>query len=159
MAKLASASKTPELRLKSVIRMAMTTNLFLEVVPDQISHSAASALIAENPNFNAWAAYMGETSAPAAAKLVDASIKWPGSLAKNETAYNIAFDTDLPFFDHTARDTERMKQFATYMKNVTSSEGTDIKHALAGFDWQSLGKAVVVDVGLPFCKFFCVNHK
>src|SRR5690349_15474125 len=139
--------------------MAMTDNLFLELVPDQISHSAASALIAENPNFNAWAAYMGETSSAAAAKLVDASIKWPGSLAKNETAYNIAFDTDLPFFDHTASDPERMKQFATYMKNVTSSEGTDIKHALTGFDWKSLGQAVVVDVGFPFCNPLWVNHR
>ena len=124
-----------------------TTNLFLEAVPDKVSHSAASMLIASNPNVYAWASYMSETSAPTAAKLVDASVRWPGSLAKNETAYNIAFGTDLPFFDHMGLDPEKASQFAMYMKNVTSSEGSDIKHVLTGFNWAHLGKAVVVDVG------------
>jgi len=124
----------------------MTTNLFLETVPNEVSHSATSALIASDPNFYAWAAYMGESSAPAAAKLVDASVKWPGSLEKTETPYNLAFDTGLPFFDHTALDPCKEKQFARYMKHVTSSEGTHTKHVVNGFDWGSLGKAVVVDV-------------
>ncbi len=96
---------------------------------------------------------MSEGSAPAAAKLVEASEKWPGSAEKNQTAYNVAFGTDLPFFDHLATLPEKTKQFAGYMKNVTSSEGTDIKHLLTGYDWTSLGKATVVDVSLLLLSF------
>jgi len=146
-AELAVAAKVPELRLKSIVRMAMTANLFSELTPDHVSHSATSALIAEDPNFYAWASYMSETSAPVALKTAEASAKWPECVGKTETAYNVEKKTDLPFFEHTSADPERMKQFARYMKNVQSSEGTHIKHVLTGFDWAKLGKAVVVDVG------------
>ena len=150
---LAAAAEVPEQRLKSVVRMAMTTNIFLETEPNEVSHSVTSALIADDPNFYAWATYMCETSAPAASKLVEASVKWPASFAKHETSYNIAFDTDLPFFDHIALNSEKMKQFTRYMKNVTSSEGTAINHVLTGFDWAILGKAVIVDVSSYPLKF------
>ncbi len=65
---------------------------------------------------------------------------------KTHTAYNLAFNTDLPFFDHLAQIPERRDQFKGYMKSVTASGGTDLKHLLEGFDWASLGEAVVVDV-------------
>jgi 6-hydroxytryprostatin B O-methyltransferase len=126
--------------------MAMTNNLFSELSPNTISHSATSALLVTDPSFHDWAVVMCELSAPTAAKYVEATTKWPNSVAINETAYNIAFDTDLPFFDHLALDPEKTKQFAGYMKNVTSSQGTSMEHLLRGFPWASLGEATVVDV-------------
>lgn len=81
-----------------------------------------------------------------ASKLAEASEKWPGSEEKNQTAYNIAFETDMPFFDHLVTLPEKTKQFASYMKNVQNSEGTAIGYLVHGFDWASLGKATVVDV-------------
>ena len=139
----------PEQRLKSIVRMAMTNTLFSEPAPNTVTHSATSALFVENENVYAWATYLCETSAPTAAKLVEASVKWPGSEKRNEAAYNIAFKTDLPFFDDIALDPEKTKRFARYMKNVTTSEGTDIKHLVAGFDWAGLGTSTVVDVSNP----------
>jgi 6-hydroxytryprostatin B O-methyltransferase len=38
------------------------------------------------------------------------------------------------------------KQFAGYMKNVTASSATSLKHLLSGYDWASLKDATVVDV-------------
>ncbi|KAH8695143.1 sterigmatocystin 8-O-methyltransferase [Talaromyces proteolyticus] len=144
---LAAEAKVSERRLKSVARMAMTNNLFSEPTADTIAHSAISALLVTNPNFFDWARFMTEASIPTAAKLVEACERWPDSVKKNETAYNIAFDHDLPFFDHLAQDPERTRQFSGYMKSVTNSEGTDLKHLVAGFDWAKLGKATIVDVG------------
>ena len=135
--------------------MAMTNNLFYETCPKCIAHSATSALLATNPNFYDWAVFMIECSVPAAFKFAEASEKWPGSVEKNETAYNIAFDTDLPFFDHLSQIPGRTERFAGYMKSVTNSEGTDVKHLLSGFDWASLGKAKVVDVSFPLSRFGC----
>ena len=130
--------------------MAITNNLFSETSPNNISHSATSALLITDPSFHDWAVVMCELSAPTAAKYLEATKKWPDSVAKNETAYNLAFDTDLPFFDHLALDSEKMKQFAGYMKNVTSSEGTSIEHLLRGFDWANLDEGIVVDVRFRF---------
>lgn len=91
-----------EQQLKTVARMAMTSNLFCEPAVNSIAHSATSALLVTNPSFHDWAVFMSEASVPAAGKLVEASEKWPGSVEKNQTAYNIAMETDLPFFDHLA---------------------------------------------------------
>lgn len=126
--------------------MAMTNRIFCEPAADTVAHSPASALFVTDSSFHDWAEFMCEASVPAAAHLVEASKKWPNSRAKNETAYNVAFNTDLPFFDHLATLPDRTRQFAGYMKNVTSSEGTSIRHLLNGFDWGSVGTAQVIDV-------------
>ncbi|OGM43332.1 hypothetical protein ABOM_008734 [Aspergillus bombycis] len=119
---LAAKAQVPEQALKSIARMAMTNMLFTEPTPGQIAHSATSALLAANDNMYAWAKYMCDRSTPTAMKMVEAHEKWPGTVRKNETAYNIAFETDLPFFDHLATDSEKTAEFAAYMKNVTTNE-------------------------------------
>lgn len=140
--------------------MAMTSNLFCEPTTGHVAHTATSALLITNPNFHDWALFMTNSSTVAASKLVEASHKWPRSIEKNQTAYNIAFETELPFFEHLATLPEKTKQFAGYMKNVTSSEGTSIEHLLSGFAWGSLGKATVVDVGSHFiCPFAFLRLK
>jgi 6-hydroxytryprostatin B O-methyltransferase len=129
--------------------MAMTSNLFFEPKPNHIAHTATSALLVTNESLRDWAVFMSETTVPAASKLVEASERWPDSVQKNETAYNVAFDTDLPFFDHLKTQPDKTRQFASYMKNVQKSDGTAIRHLVNGFEWKSLGKATVVDVGTP----------
>jgi 6-hydroxytryprostatin B O-methyltransferase len=82
--------------------------------------------------------------------MAEASQTWPDSVAKNETAYNIAFDHSLPFFDHLSQNAERTKQFSGYMKSVTSSQLGDLNHLVNGFEWSKLPQdATVVDVCAP----------
>ena len=149
-ADLAAAAGVPEQRLKSIIRMAMTNKLFCEQ-PDgkYVRHSATSALLARNGDVYAYASYMCSKSAPTAMHMAAAHQRWgPASMRTYETAYNIAFDTDLPFFEHLGRDEAKMDEFARYMRNVRSSEGIDLKHLVAGFTWQDIRDGgVVVDVG------------
>lgn len=148
-ADLAAAAGVPEQRLKSIIRMAMTNTLFREQ-PDgkHVRHSATSALLARNGDVYAYAKYMCAKSAPTAMHMAAAHQRWgPATMRTYETAYNIAFDTDLPFFEHLARDEAKMDEFARYMRNVRSSEGIDLKHLVAGFTWQDIRDGgVVVDV-------------
>ncbi|KAB8801880.1 hypothetical protein FH972_026702 [Carpinus fangiana] len=147
---LAAAVNVPEQRLKSIVRMAMTNTLFREQ-PDgkHVGHSATSALLTRNGDVYAYASYMCAKSAPTAMHMAAAHKKWGAdSMRTYETSYNIAFDTDLPFFDHISRDEAKMGEFARYMRNVRSSEGVDLKHLVNGFSWQDIrdgGK--VVDVG------------
>lgn len=72
---------------------------------------------------------MGAKSAPMAMHMAAAHGRWGAeTTCTYETAYNIAFDTDLPFFDRLAR----------YMRSVRSSEGVDFKHLIVGFKWQDI---------------------
>ncbi|KAJ5967104.1 S-adenosyl-L-methionine-dependent methyltransferase [Penicillium viridicatum] len=143
---VAAAANVSEKQLKTVARMVMTNHVFCEPEPDTIAHTATSALLVTNPMFHNWASFICETTLPMASKLVEASERWPGSVETNQTAYNVAFETGLPFFDHLATLPDLTEKFACYMKNVQNSQGTAIHHLLRGYDWAALGKATVVDV-------------
>lgn len=129
--------------------MAMLHNFLQEPKPNELAHSTVSALLVTNPGLLDWALFMAEATAMGAAKLVKATEKWGTTDSKTQTAFNLACNTDLPFFDYLAQTPDLRKKFAVYMENVTASEGTKIDHLVNGFHWASLGEATVVDVGLP----------
>jgi len=138
----------PEVRLRSIIRMAMTSALFCEPETNQVGHSATSALLASNEDVHSWASYLSTRSAPTALSMTAAHDRYtPASVAKNETAFNVAFDTELPFFDYLSLDPAITAEFAGYMRNVTTSESVDLKHLVNGYHWADLGSGLVVDVG------------
>ena len=148
-ASLAALCSVPEAQLKSVARMAMTARLLQEPIAGYVAHSALSRQFATQPHLIAWAMYMTTTSEPTAAKMAEQTARWGLTSAANKTAFNVAFDTDLPFFAHTAQSPARSQQFADYMQSVTTSPGMHVKRLLAGFDWQALGTATIVDVSAP----------
>ena len=146
---LAAAAHVPEQRLKSIVRMAMTNSLFREQSHgSHVTHSATSALLARDNDVHAYATYMCARSAPMAMKMAAADRRWGHADRRpHETAHNIAFDTDLPFFQYLSQDKAMTDDFAGYMRNVRSSEGVDIKHLVNGFTWQDIPeRGVVVDV-------------
>lgn len=127
----------------------MTTYILCEPSPGEVAHTAISALLKTNSDYHDWAVFMSDISVPTAAHLLDATLKWPRSVEKTETAYNAAFSTDLPFFQHLGQLPERSQQFSRYMRSVTNSEGSHLKHLVQGYDWGALGNALVIDVCLP----------
>lgn len=138
-----------EQRLKSIIRMAMTTRLFREHEEgSHVGHSATSALIARDADTSAYATYFCKRTTPMVMGMTEAHRLWGlASMKPNETAYNAAFRTQLPFFEDIAQDEEREAEFARYMKSVRSSEGVSLKHLVVGFDWESVQRdGTVVDV-------------
>lgn len=155
---LAKIADVPELQLQSVIRMAITSNFLCESTPGSVVHNAVSISFIKNPSFVDWANFMTEYSMPTAAAMADATAKWGTTAEKNETAFNIATNTEEPLFHFFSQTPERAKCFAMYMKSVQASYGTDLKHLLTGFDWESLGEAIVVDVRANFSFFLILDH-
>lgn len=127
----------------------MLNNFLSEPTLGYLAQNSISAQFASNPNLLEWALFMTSSLAPAATKMVEATEKWGTTTIKTNAAYNIAWDTELPLFDHVALSPQRTKLFAGYMKNVTIGEGMNVKHLINGFDWASLNKATVVDVRTP----------
>lgn len=143
---VAAAAGVPVRQLKSVARMAIARNFLREAPAGHLSHTSISAAFVQTPSFNDWAVFMATNSAMVAANLVEATEKYGDTHSKCETAYNVWQNTDLPFFDHLKLDEERNRQFAGYMKNVTSGKGTSIQHLINGYDWDALGDVTIVDV-------------
>ena len=143
--KLAKAANVPEHQLRSVVRMAITSNFLSESTPDCVAHNHISELFVES---HGWLQFMTRFSWPSALTMADATQKWGGSGEKTHTSFNIAMNTDVSFFKYFAETSDLSNQFSAYMKSIHSSYGTSLKHLVSGFDWASVGNGTVVDVSL-----------
>ncbi|KAJ5166851.1 uncharacterized protein N7482_005632 [Penicillium canariense] len=146
-ADLAAQAKVSEVKLKSVVRMAITNGLFVEESPNNLAHSARSALLQTNPSFHDWASFSMDAGALCAFFMVDADRKWPDLVDTCHTAFNIACSTDLPFFKYIGENSERHRQFSGFMRAMTSGQDVHLNHLVNGWNWDKLGQALVVDLG------------
>ncbi|KAF2166409.1 hypothetical protein M409DRAFT_54760 [Zasmidium cellare ATCC 36951] len=144
---LANLANVPLDVLKSVVRMAICAHFFDEPKPGHIAHTRLSAHFAKSAALQDWAEFLADATVPMAIRFADATQRWGATKSKTETAFNIALDTDLPFFDYLNKTPDFRKRFAGYMQCVTSTQGTAIEHLIEGFDWASVGNGLVVDIG------------
>ncbi|EUC41365.1 hypothetical protein COCMIDRAFT_106343 [Bipolaris oryzae ATCC 44560] len=144
---LAAKANVPIRRLQSVVRMVMTDGIFVEPSPMQIAHTQLSASFATDSALLDWAFFIYNYQALAAYHFTEATAKWPNSVAKNETAFNLTLNTDLTFFEHLEAHPDMNKAFSGYMRALQRSGSGSVQHIVDGFDWVSLGEANIVDVG------------
>ncbi|KAF2229683.1 putative O-methyltransferase [Viridothelium virens] len=149
--KLANNAKVPEFQLRSVTRMAMTSNLLCEPTPGHVSHNAVSALFVKDWKQLEWANFMTTVSMPAAAGFAEATRRWGADDEQNHVAFCVGMKTEKWPFEYWAQSKELSDRFARYMTSVQSSHSTSLEHLVNGFDWARLGAGVVVDVGGSTC--------
>lgn len=146
-ADVAAKIQVPESTLRSVARMAMTANFLCETKDGRLSHNPLSAVFVQDANMSTWLSYLLNRSVPCMRAFAQATQKWPAPTKSNETAYNVALNTDLSFFDHLRANPDLSAEFGRYMKSQsTVSTGASVIHLLEGLDWSALGDAKVVDV-------------
>jgi 6-hydroxytryprostatin B O-methyltransferase len=143
---LAAKAGVSAVRLKCLARMAMTNHVFAEPKPGFIAHSATSAALVENSKMRDQRVWVTSVNVPTASAMVTAHERWPDSTGPNETAFNAAFNTELPMYQYIAKQPELHKVFGRVMSGVGSSPKSDLKHLVNAFNWAGLGKATVVDV-------------
>lgn len=127
--------------------MALTSNFLSRPNLRSVAHNSVSRLFLTDPGFVDWLGFMTQYSMPAAAAFAEATDKWGSTVEKDQTAFNVAAQTNVPFFEYFAKTSDLSNQFASYMRSVQASSGTSLHHLLTGYDWESLDEgAVVVDV-------------
>lgn len=125
----------------------MTNGVFIEPRTGYVAHNAESLLLVDDKSARGAFGYCVEEVYPASAKVYEVSQQFPESEEPNHTGYNLAFDTDLPYFQHAAQNPGQIGRFADGMGSMASDPGFSAAHVVNGFDWTSLGKGKVVDVG------------
>ncbi|KAI3324566.1 sterigmatocystin 8-O-methyltransferase [Xylariaceae sp. AK1471] len=132
--------------LRRILQSAMAMRIFHEPEPGMVAHTKVSKLFM-NPQIYDWLSTHTEEGWPSAVKMVDALEKWPKSQEPNESGFSLANNTTESIYSIMAADSKRAKRFANFMETSTSSYEYDAVHAINNYDWASLGKATVVDVG------------
>ncbi|KAH6845706.1 S-adenosyl-L-methionine-dependent methyltransferase [Chaetomium sp. MPI-CAGE-AT-0009] len=142
------ADQTPltEQMVGRIVRHAATMRIFYEPEPGMVAHTKASRMLASQ-DMQDWARAGTEELGSAAGKLANALERWPGSQEPNETGFSLANDTTDSIYQVIAKSPERAVRFANAMKVMTGRPEFDLSYALDHYDWASLGKAQVVDVG------------
>lgn len=123
LATMAHSAKVPLTRLKSVARMSMTGGFLCEPEPKHLAHSRISAQFAAQPALQDWAKFMTSYSAPTAERMAEATQNLGDTVRKDQTAYNNAFGTEMPVFEHVGREEETAALFARYMRSHGSVKG------------------------------------
>ena len=148
MAEVASLANVPLRQLQSHSRMAIAgVGYFSEPRPEHLAHSAASLLVSMDPDQDGYAWFSLEAIGPALNASVDATTQFGDTTAKNQTAYNAAFKTDQPMFDHLFADEDHSKgqKFAGFTKTMSKMGNRNPKYLVEGFNWENF--ATIVDVG------------
>ncbi|KAK0637046.1 S-adenosyl-L-methionine-dependent methyltransferase [Bombardia bombarda] len=144
---LAKTTNVPESSLRAVTRMVMTTGFLHEPTPDHVSHSALSAPFIQDPHLMTWMLHMVNHTVPFMNGFIRATEKFGPSQKAAETAFNVAFNTDLAYFPYLKSKPELEREFDAYMQSQSKAHGgAKVEHLLDGFDWASLrDRALVVD--------------
>lgn len=150
-AAIATQISVPTDHLTRLFRYAITLGFFAEPAPSHVAHSPLSRLLVVNlDGFDAMGMILNELG-PTTHAFPEALTRFAASEEPNETAYNIANDTNLGIYDFLAQNPERARRFGAAMRFFSGDGGTYIQALLHAFPWtddaHDRDDFVVVDVG------------
>ncbi|ETN39886.1 uncharacterized protein HMPREF1541_06112 [Cyphellophora europaea CBS 101466] len=146
-AELAHKAGVDANQLQRIIRQTVQTRVFYEPQPGHVGHTAASKLLL-NTRVVGASAYIVDDTFLIASRMVEALDRWGhGSQEPIEAAFNHAFGTDKPIFQYYEQETLRRERFSSLMKQIGTMHLMSVDHVATSFNWASLGKCTIVDVG------------
>ncbi|KAF2087636.1 S-adenosyl-L-methionine-dependent methyltransferase [Saccharata proteae CBS 121410] len=143
---LAARTGVDRVNLKRLVRHAMTNRVFCEPRDGYVAHTAASRVLIEDEMMNDWVGMCSAEFFPAAARTVDAMVKWPASQEPTQCGYSVGWNIDVPMFVEIGKSPARAKRFGRSMASLTGGEGYEVDHLVTGYPWADLGEATVVDL-------------
>ena len=147
---LATATGLDEDRLTRILRYAMLNHIFTEPTPGQVAHSAVSRLLTPGTNDIDFLGHSTEDVWPGCLAQVQALKNKIPSQASPDSGVMVALGggNKNTLFEVFEAEPARVKRFGNAMAATNAPGGfASVDKLLMGFDWQSLGKAKVVDVG------------
>ncbi|KAF2194759.1 O-methyltransferase [Zopfia rhizophila CBS 207.26] len=146
-AEIASACNLSEKDVTRILRLSMARHVLKEPQKGFVIHTAASRMLLHNAQLEAWIMNVAEEFWPSLPRLVDATIKWPESEEPNESGYSISHYTNENPFDVIKKDPKKQQQFIDAMSFSHLHPSFRIEHLLDNYDFGSIGKGTIVDVG------------
>lgn len=135
MAELATLAGVPLRQLKCHARVAVLHGVFTEPSPENLAHSTASQIIVDEPDQFGHAWFTLERILPASNAVISATERFGETLANNQTAYNVAFNTDQPFFNDMFSDPQRATKFSGFIRSMSTMSDRQPKYLVSGLDW------------------------
>ncbi|KAM0356108.1 hypothetical protein ACHAPU_000502 [Fusarium lateritium] len=146
--------------LARILRHAITNKIFHEPEPGFIAHTAASKVLAQDTNLQAWVGLNGEDFLPAGAHTLEAIRADPKATSLTTTGFNHAWGTvgKEPMFATFGKDHPRGERFAVAMASLTGGEGYEVRYLIDNYDFSKVNdrQGTLVDIGGSH-GFVCVD--
>ncbi|KAI1407788.1 S-adenosyl-L-methionine-dependent methyltransferase [Hypoxylon sp. FL1857] len=160
LSQLQAKTSLDPINLTRLLRHAMTNRLFQEPRPGVIAHTAASRLLAEDQDLQAWVGFNTEDAYPGSAHVIDALKEFPEATSLTHTGFNFAFNTvdKEPMFVTIGKDPKRARRMAQAMSSLTGGEGYELSYLSEGCDLSDVDArgGTLVDIGGSH-GFVCVH--
>ncbi|KAK3310860.1 S-adenosyl-L-methionine-dependent methyltransferase [Chaetomium strumarium] len=164
LAELQTKTTLDPINLARLLRMAMTNGIFREPSPGVIAHTAASRVLAEDEDMNAWVGFNGEDILRASGHVLQALEAHPEATSLTRAGFQFAFDTvdKEPMFATFGKDPERARRMGRAMASLTGGEGYEPSYFVdvekGGYDFSDIDAAggTFVDIGGSH-GFMCVD--
>ncbi|KAF2753653.1 S-adenosyl-L-methionine-dependent methyltransferase [Pseudovirgaria hyperparasitica] len=139
---LADKVKLPADTLARILRQAMTYQVFREPRNGYISHTVTSM---EIPRLEPLLTYQLEVCLPSSLGL----IRWlkQGQEDAIKSPFQVAHHTEDSWWEYAGKRPSLIQGYGRYMELITNGGPHDVSHVVRGFAWESLGEALVVDIG------------
>lgn len=120
-----------------IFRYAITIGFFTEPFTDHVAHSKTTRMLATKSNaLDAMGMILCELG-PATDHYPEALEKFGASEELNETAYNIANQTDLAMYQFLATNPETERRFGSAMGFFSGDGSTEMRTLIEAFPWTS----------------------
>jgi len=146
-ADIAKSAGADEVNIRRLIRHAITNRIFREPREGYVAHTAASRVLLEDTQMIDWVGLCSAEFFPAAARTIDAMVKYPGSQEPSQSGFSLAHCPNKPMYAEIGKDPVRAKRFGGAMSSLTGGEGYEIDYMVDNYPWGELGEATVVDIG------------
>ncbi|KAK6360558.1 hypothetical protein TWF730_006698 [Orbilia blumenaviensis] len=136
------------LKLRQVLRYAMTNRVFCEPRQGYIAHTAVSLLLRDekSPEW-AWIGYNTQELCHTANTLTKCLEMYPNSEELRETPWSMAFGGQ-GFFEYMDNNPESAKRFGISMSLWSSGDGLKVTPLVTDYDWGKFPDgATIVDIG------------
>ncbi|KAK4230953.1 hypothetical protein QBC38DRAFT_467405 [Podospora fimiseda] len=141
--------------LARLVRVAMTNGIFREPSPGVLAHTAASRVLAEDEDLQAWVGFNGEDIFPSAAHVLDALKADPEATSLTRAGFQHAFGTvdKEPMFVTFGKDPNRARRMGKAMVSLTGGEGYEpayfVDTEIGGYDLSDIDASggTFVDIG------------
>ncbi|KAL2016462.1 hypothetical protein VTK56DRAFT_3513 [Thermocarpiscus australiensis] len=125
LAELQAKTSLDPINLARLLRFAMTNGIFREPSPGLIAHTAASRVLAEDENMQAWIGCNGEGIFPAAGHVLQALEAYPGATSLTRAGFQFPFGTvdKEPMSVTFGKDPDRARRMGRAMASLTKGGG------------------------------------
>ena len=151
---VAELTGVPEIQLCRTVRMTATAGFLYEPKPYHVAHTALSASFVTKLSYLDATMFLGETAAPVALHMAEATQRQDHSSQPSKSTYSLAFNTSQTFQSACEQRTKLQRQWSSYCQCV-SDQDESVMELLSQLDWRSWGNACVVDVSVvtPYIDF------